>query len=94
MNEHAKTMLSKYLPDGATIYATQVGRREGGNGIVSRFHITTVNDGRVVNLNLYIANLCEIRRDKFGSVSTRMGVGEIAEWIGNKLGRKINYDLI
>ncbi len=88
--EHAHQMLSKYLTEGSQLYHFCVGH------VISRDAATkfrrvfaVIYDGRIVNVNLYIANLCGYRKDDSFNLITRETPQEIAADIGLKIGRTV-----
>lgn len=94
----AFSMLEQFLPDGSTIYHSCVGRT-GSTTYSYRRVFTTIDSADkvdstdkvvwIVNLNLYIANLLGMRRDKWGNILTRLTPSEIATLLSQKLGRTI-----
>lgn len=87
--DHALKMLSQYLTEGAAVYVVCVGHSDGTNGRSFKRVFTTVDENRIVNLNLYIANLVGIRRDGWGNVTDRASAQEIVGTVAYKLGRKL-----
>ena len=87
---HALAMLGKYLPDAApTMHVVVVGATDGTNNRIFKRVFTAIDGPRIVNLNLYIANLLGLRRDQWGNTCSNMTPQEIASAISDKLGRTV-----
>lgn len=89
--DHALKMLTEYLSDGnRKMFALCVGSTDGANGTNFKRVFTTISDGRLINLNLYVARLLGLRRDAFNNISTRMTVHEVVTAIADKIGGTVD----
>jgi hypothetical protein len=87
----AEEMLQKYLSGEtpAIFHSTNGVSASKQSSNSYRRKLFTIVDGRIVDVTLYVSNLCGIRMDSFGNLITRYTPQEIVTMIERNIARAI-----